>query len=239
MIDSISFSKLQLYDQCPFKFYQSYLLKNREPATIHMEKGSALHYAMEQAYKQQNFDLLFLTKTFIESFDKRVYKFDTREINKSIEDGRSDLIKIHKFILKNKLNRKPILIEQKYSRNYRGMELKVVIDLMIEWKGKLLILDWKFGQRKHNHKYQVGLYGGVVAREFPEKEIVGALIYGDKPTLKPFEFTQEFRKECSDYISNIFNRLINDKEFKPKQCPGCFKCYLTSKCPLQNNFILP
>lgn len=55
MINHLSYSQLNIYQQCPFKYYLQYIKKNRTSEPMAFKTGREFHTGMETLYKTRSF----------------------------------------------------------------------------------------------------------------------------------------------------------------------------------------
>lgn len=140
--------------------YSGYLthIKRRRPDytdTINTVFGSSFHDVMETAFKHSRVDPLFLERAFFAQFDRNVARAkmqpsDIRRVNRFrylIPEVVSNAIDLCQSC---DLMRKPVETEKKHILKYRGWQVAVVIDLLMDdSEGFYHVFDWKTGQARN------------------------------------------------------------------------------------------
>ncbi len=224
-----SSSSINLYKQCPRKYYYKYIQKIPEPPSIHCVRGNIVHSALEHFFNihpdtikdlekdlKQKMDSL-LDKHWFESKEKlRELKMPMDELNEFYVDSRDMLNNWLKRYLKN-LN---VLINQGKSLKESFLELKpkaeeYFIDEELGVQGyvdaiyilpdnKIKVVDYKTSRKDHitpEYALQAGIYAVLIQK-----------IKGELPKVVSFDF---LKGEMKDVI--VDEDLVKNTLFEIEQ----------------------
>lgn len=178
----LSYSSLNNYYECNFKYYLNYILKLKEfEGTYATYLGSLFHYVLEKSntidtdidklieeYRKENpFDLSIKEEFFL---------------NENKKDLKEAINFLNNFRNHTKLN-----IEENEIKLYASIDSKIKATLMgiidKKWsnnEGKIAVLDYKTGSTKINLKdayhglsMQLPIYYYLLRRNYPNMEIAG------------------------------------------------------------------
>ena len=244
-LSKLSFSSLQLYNLCPYKFHTVYVQGVKEPSSVHTVTGRALHKIMEKMFKQKKFHLSEWLTQWPQYLDKQLLKDKDIEISESdkqkfLASGYKHLTTIHSWLQKEDLLKPNLENELWFSCSYKDeITFNGLIDFVVDRGDYFLIGDYKFGKViSRDHKHQIMLYMAFFRKIRGIKNVKGVLIYPQNINKSHYiEPTEKLREETSKFFNDIYQRLIADTEFKPtknKYCSNCF-LYRQQKCPLFEN----
>ena len=217
--NNYSFSKLNSYDQCPFKFFLIYLigLKGEEKSTYELnplEEGILYHNVLRDFYSGEDY------KKSIE-----------QNLNKLIDTSYKDIYDYeyikHEKILNNYIFNKetkkipnrsssfiPEYFELPFGPKYNKLvkiskiNLNGKIDRIDEDQNKLYLIDYK--RSPNGDKKQLILYSLAVEILFPEKELTGGVF---KPVKTEKNYFDNFKiQKDEDRIIWKFSRKEISKE---------------------------
>ncbi|HUW91900.1 MAG TPA: exonuclease domain-containing protein, partial [Bacteroidales bacterium] len=94
-----SYSRINLFHQCPFKWKQVYLLKNREPESIFLVVGKTVHKICELAA------IWAYAETFANKFNLYVKKFELTQDRKILDIIQRSIEKDHPFYLPDSIGK--------------------------------------------------------------------------------------------------------------------------------------
>lgn len=158
----ISFSEFSKYKTCGhFHLIMKYLGLDKEPPSIHLYFGSAIHSAIEELIKKDGDNVEYCVKFFTSMFEK-----DMKENMKDAEEyGQVDDFVAQGENLLRILNLKELLKdyevysveEQLYEKIYGIFYFKGYIDLVLKHKktGKFLVIDWKTASEPWRLEYKL------------------------------------------------------------------------------------
>lgn len=134
-----SYSKISLYEQCPYRFYIQYILKPKikVPASYYLEKGNFVHSLIESILKENIKEFKIPSFKILQQKDKvSIYKtildFCSHTQFKNIKVYDNKLIE-HKFFLDTEIS----------PTDKKNCLIKGKIDLLYETDKQLWIYDWK------------------------------------------------------------------------------------------------
>ncbi len=211
-ITAWSLSRLQTYEDCPYKAYCSYILKIpyvRGPAQI---RGEAIHKMAEDYLTGKTRTLKAELANYTEEFKR------CRGAAKD-PDAIMD-------------------VEQQWGldRNWQPTSwfgkdtwCRVVLDLSIYHDTHLKMVDHKTGRAYDKHPEQMEIYAIAGFNRFPEALTVsGEMWYLDQPqTVVPplnIEFTRDDLPGLEKKWERRAKPLLSDKRFAPKPGPQCRWC---------------
>ena len=242
----LSFSSIDLYNQCPFKYEQQYVQGKRSPSNIFLVIGICLHNIVECAYVHDEFDPNYwevkVKKMYHEVASKQLPSLLTKDNKGEYMQGffkTKDLVtSVLHLIKKNGLDI-PIpakFIETKLKGKALGWKIGGKSDLIIpdshpDYKGYNLLLDIKSSQKEsETHHKQVMLYREMAPRAFNIKRV--GILY---PALNKLVITPEsYRKSMAEYLKAAIDGL-NKREFEPKRNNYCKYCHVKEPCPIYKN----
>lgn len=238
-----SWSQFELYQQCPFKYYQQYLEKHWEPTNIFCLVGIVIHNLIERIYLEQNFDSQIWYKKWPlmlkEEYKGKSSSWKYKSVKQTDVDwqegiGYTYLKNFFSLVNEYRLNKPAISIEETIkTTKFKQHSFKAKIDLVIEFKGGIALLDWKTGKPSKEVIKQLALYAAIysVIRNQEIKWIVPVFLKTNE--LIKFPFDLKAKKGIKKYVDTIYNALITDKEWAPKKNLYCQYCsFKKTTCPL-------
>ena len=240
---NLSYSAFELYQQCPFKYYQVYILKNREPANEYALYGVVIHSVLEQMYEKQEFTRTFALNLFSSLLDsesrKKNYKKLSQKILQDLEvRGREDLLAFFLLAEREDLFGPCISQEQMLTGKFRSCRLRAKLDLVRSIKGGIGILDWKTGKPDRKNLLQLALYAVLYTKLKKQRVDWLVLVYLKTCEIHYIPFDATITQEAGKYFGDIYNGLIQDTQFSPKKNKYCNYCsFRHTACPL-NKVIL-
>lgn len=164
-----SFSRLSLYEECPYRFYLRYIVKKPEPITLPLALGKAVHKAIELILKGME-----LEDALIYAAMESELILDIHELRRLIErapivkgEGLKEGVEVEKHFL--------LPLSDEPNAPY----LQGYIDLVRELFGTYEFLDWKTNRLKYNPSdtKQLSLYAWALSKIYKTKDIVGDLFF--------------------------------------------------------------
>ena len=134
-----SFSKISMWEQCPFKFYIHYVLRPdaKKISSFYLDKGNLVHGVIESLLKDQ-----------LSSYSIPTYKYLTQKHKKEIFNSILNFCSYTKF--KNIKEKPKKFIEETFYLDInmnpcekKAVALKGKIDLFYPEDNQLWIYDWK------------------------------------------------------------------------------------------------
>lgn len=218
-----SASKIKLFEECPWKFNQWYVLKNRPPVEPKpfFEKGTFLHWVLEIFPNKPDKPFEF---KYASSVDQKVWMEIARGI---VKDSRIRYLLNHK-----------IKSEKKFAldKNYKPINPKDKDEVLVmgyidhighnEHKG-ISIIDWKSGiSRVPAGDIQLMLYALWFLTISPNvDEVLCEYVYIEQKDSAATLYTREDLKSLRQLFINKINQIENCEEFEktpsPRVCKYC------------------
>jgi len=228
-----SWSQFNQYDTCPRDFKVKYLDKIWGPSNPFGLLGCGLHELLRNIYEEKNFIPRYAYSTW-ENVLQKEYKTDWKQYQYGhITSQEVEGMKFYGFKLLKQFfalaEREEILKPVPFNElaikcGYKNHKLKVVIDTAMDTRYGFAIVDWKTGAPKEIDVYQAVLYAAVYEKKCNKKVDLVAIVYIKTGEIKYHMLTPELRAKARKYISDIYTRIITDKEFKPKEHKYCETC---------------
>lgn len=194
----LSFSAMSQYQKCPVGFYYQYVLKVPIIEKQHLTYGSAMHYAMEQFYRDMRKD----NKTFpsfkvaLEYFEQYMrdneFRFGKLDYKRYYDRGTENLNAYLKQATLNKFSR----VEQYISDcEIEGVPVKGIIDKM-EFESDIMVklVDYKTGKFDKS-KYVKGDLDNIGGEHWRQAMFYVALVFAQNkenwvPSQVVFEYLE-------------------------------------------------
>jgi DNA helicase-2/ATP-dependent DNA helicase PcrA len=176
----LSFSAMDTYQKCPISFYYRYILKVPAIEKEHLAYGNAMHYGMEQFYrdmrknKKEFGPKTDIIKHFLEYMDKNEHQFTSENFNRYRERGELALADVIKDFNPNTSSR----VEQKIGNcHIEGVPVKGFID-RIDFLTEVDVanIDYKTGKYDKN-KYLPATSDFIGGQHWRQGFFYFALIY--------------------------------------------------------------
>lgn len=237
----ISRAKIDLFNQCGYKFDQRYLKKSdgivdfedTEKTTF----GTLVHRALERYFEDEK-------KNNLEDIYKEEFSAAKISSINLFEKGLF-LLKDYADTVKNRKILGLEVVFETYLPN--GIPVKGVIDRVDEIsEDEIEITDYKTGSYSLNEEelrkdIQLGIYELVARQMYPKyKSVKLTLNYLDYGKVSIYK-TDEDRKLVEDYLSVMYDRItkaIDEKqELKPQLNKFCNYCEYRNNCPAYQDII--
>lgn len=159
-----SFSRLNLYSQCKFRFYKKYILKYEEPTTLPLALGKAVHKAIEDKINGADHSEAVLNGLIEADFHEEV---TTDEIS-----NLTNRAKLYPDMGDTEIHFKLPLEDKEDAPMIQGF-----IDVV--GKKREFITDWKTNRKRYNvlDNHQVGLYAWAVSKKYNVSNVLGTLFF--------------------------------------------------------------
>lgn len=240
-IEQISWSMLELYRQCPFKFAKKYLEGLKEPTNIFALYGCAMHDLLDKIYKEERFNSKWAYAVWPQVLQKE-YKnpkkqhqyghLSQTEVEGFKYQGYAHIKNFFELGQQENILKPAIFTEKEIKGKYREHNIVVKIDLGINTKYGLTLADFKTGKPNKDSVYQCVLYTAVAQKEILEQIKAIALIYLKTKQMYYEEITMELRQRAGRYISETYEKMFSDKKYEPKKNEYCKYCFVKNQCPL-------
>ena len=191
---SLSYSKMNSFYECPFKYYCDNILKlDTYEDTFDTYIGSLCHYILSKIYTD-NFDFDVAKKEFLETNSYQVTNENLLFQNKILEELKTAISYILSMQNVTKFNE--IECERKIETTINDTKFVGIIDKIQKYQNKIILIDYKTGNPKINLKecqygfnLQLPTYIYLVKTIYPDSQIVGVYL---EHILKPkFNFNMD------------------------------------------------
>lgn len=240
MYKPYSYSRIQTYNTCPYKFKLQYIDKIESCTPINnsnMIIGKISHEILEN-----KFNNVSTNERLDKSYNSNDIKIAEKKINKFINEN--DIYKkisqeIIPIEVEMNIGIDDILNPCDYNDIY--VLLRGSIDFFGKHKetGKYIICDWKTGKYRDYSQglNQLALYAYYILKKYNLKEIVTFFVFIDSNKFIKKKFTlDEAEQEIQKYMDNIM--VINkDREFKKKINNLCSYCQYRDICHIDERII--
>jgi hypothetical protein len=214
-IDAWSFSRYNVYAQCPAKFkYQHIEKRDMGPPSAALKKGRAVHTSAERYVSKQRDDIMAELETRLDLLD-------------AIRDYPSNMV----------------MVEQKWglTKNWKStgwfnkkgrpnVWLRLTLDVGLDYgDGTFEVIDWKTGKKYGDNEEQMELFAvGVMARYPDVHHVTTRLSYVDLPAGPDSETFGEYTRDEYDALRTTWEErvepMFNDTEFLPRPNRLCAYC---------------
>lgn len=234
-ISSLSFSSLDVYSNCPFRYKKLYIEYKKEPANKYLLYGSAFHELLDNIYKEENFTSSFAFQLWPQILNKEVLKkkysqITKKEISKIESNGRRDIEVFFELARREGLLRPVIEHEYELEGKYRQHILKAKIDLILGIGGGIGIIDWKTGNPDKKVLMQLALYAALYSKKTGKIIDWICPVYFRTKEIVYQSFDRNIQEEAGKFFSEIYEQFIKDKEFLPKVNKYCNNCSFQKIC---------
>jgi len=251
-----SYSKINSFISCPFKFKLSYLDKEvRDFGTsIEGHLGTTVHSTLEKLYKDLSHGKLNSKKEILDFYKKeweKTLKKDTKIVKEQYSE-KDSYNKGKKHISDYYDTYSPF--DQDYTI---GLEMQIYLKLgddkysltgyidrlAIKKDGTDVIHDYKTSGTLPTNEYidedkQLALYSIAVKEKYPDAKKV-ELVWHYLGFGKEIRITKSDEKleEIKKSIKSWIDKIEEEKEFSPKESPLCDWCEFASKCPKRKHIV--
>lgn len=231
-----SFSRVNLYDTCPYAAYKRYIEEDPGIDNCYSQAGSLMHKCLEEITRQQ-MTVQDALDWFIEVFD------DTCDmpIPEKIRDNTFDkMVAFLADLDDHALDGYEVLgVEKEVFFNVNGIRFKGYIDLLLrDQNGDIIIVDHKssgypLGKNGQvlkskekeflDHRRQLCLYARAVMSEYNRwpKALVWNHFKDGKVCTIPFDWVEA--AEAVGWAEEVIERMMSDEEFAASK--NYFYCY--------------
>lgn len=232
---SLSYSSLDMYSTCPYRYRELYLRHKREPASKYLLYGSAFHELLDTIYLKENFASLFAFQLWPQILDKEMLKkkystITNKEMLEIESNGRRDIPIFFELARRENLLHPAIEHECALEGHYRQHILKAKIDLVTAIRGGIGILDWKTGKPDRKVLMQLALYAVLYSKKTGRTVDWICPVYFKTKEVVYQAFDKDIQEEAGEYFSKIYEEFVKDKCFLPKVNRYCNTCSFKSTC---------
>lgn len=232
MNKKISFSQLEVFNLCPYKWYCIYIKHLKPQGNLFSAFGSAFHKLLKDVYKTEIFEpdvwIVRWKDYFEKEYLKRRYpKFDKKQIKWHLKRGYPMINNFFKIAKKHDLLKSAIAIEKKLKGKFKGYEVTGILDLIHVIKDKPTVIDYKTGKEKASHKTQLTLYKELANTRRSKNNKIKQCAIWYLPTKKIRIIKEDMRKETAKYINETIEeieRCLKSNQFKKIRNKYCRNC---------------
>lgn len=215
-----SFSRLQLYSRCPYRFYRKYLLGEQDQVTLPLALGKAVHKAVESRIEGKDMNSAIASGILEVDFFPGVTYADIEYMVRNSE-------------IKPGIGKTEVYFKEALSEEENAPVIQGFIDL-VENDG-MAITDWKTNRKVYNvlDTYQVGLYAWAISKIYNNPQVYGSLYFlrfkKSSRYLFGYEEMEAARKWAYDTAKEIETSLAVI-DMIPEEATTVFPCRPSSDC---------
>lgn len=230
MLEVFSFSRLNLYETCPYRFYKRYVEGIEEPETYPLALGKGVHKAVEKKLKGMEHESAVLLGIIEADFHPEV---EEQELSWLVKNA-----PIHKL---NEVLDVELHFQLPLSDEPDAPQLQGYIDVV----GNGYIVDWKTNRVMYDVRdnFQVGLYAWALNQLFGYQKVYGHLyflrfkkqsfsVFGLEEMEKARVWAYTLAKEIQDKVAKIKEQPNLVFELFPatpqsfcSHCPFAYECH--------------
>lgn len=189
--DHISYSYLHLFMGCPYAAFLRYEAAMRGGSSVWLALGNGLHYTLEAAHRDNNFNLKSWASLFRAEYNRIINEEEVfvnyPQLKKSENDGISMLEMYHGQVESGQITKYPLAVEKAFRIPFAGTSIVGRIDKTEEDDG-LTVIDYKSGKSKPDawslrHNVQLTTYywaGKEIYGRYPKKLVWHHLRTGER-----------------------------------------------------------
>jgi hypothetical protein len=229
-----SFSRLSLYEQCPFRFYLKYVEEREEPVSKPLALGKAVHKGIEMMIQGHDLEKAVLAGFVEADFHPEVEREELQNL-------------IQKAPVQPGIGETEVHFELPLAPSLSAPRIQGYIDLLVEEENGIWFVDWKTNWRTYNvfDTMQLPLYAWAVGTMKGLGEVGGSLYFLRFGQKYGHTFTEE-EMENARHWAYVRAREIEDRLFllelepesrdqlfpaKPSSychhCPFAIECYVS------------
>ncbi|MEN1970105.1 PD-(D/E)XK nuclease family protein [Lentibacillus sp. N15] len=227
MMDTFSFSRLSLYQTCPYRFYRKYVDKVPEPTTLPLALGKAVHKAIEDKMKGVSHSEAILNGLVEAKFHPEV---NIEELSKLTSRA-----PLHKIKGETEVYFKIPLSNESNTPKIQGF-----IDVI---DGNQ-IFDWKTNRVPYDIKdtFQIALYAWAMSQVKGIHEVTGTLFFLRFRRRNAFVFRQQEMEQARVWAYRTAKEIqgkldivkmipeLRDELFHSTPSSYCSHCPLAIEC---------
>ena len=241
----LSFSAFEAYQNCPFKFKKLYIERIREPSNKYAMYGTAFHELLDTLYSTEEFSSSKATSLWPTIFDKEANKkgyehISKKDLQEQKNRGIKDIKVWFKMAEQERILHPCIEHEIKMEGNFKESVLAARVDLVLNIKGGIGIIDWKTGASDKKNLMQLALYAVLYTKKTGRKIdwLIPFYIKTKEIVYQPFD--TNIIKRAGKYFGDLYKAIMEDKEFLPTTNKNCYFCSFSKNgvCPLYKRNIV-
>jgi RecB family exonuclease len=217
-----SFSKLSLYDKCPYQWRLKYLnhVIWAEPSKA-TERGKYIHQCLETFPHLREFEFKFLSPDEVKEIHRYLDKIVAIDF-------------VHDHLIKYCL-RKEFEINLGFNFEYVDSKEKAMLHGFIDYigqkkKGEIIVIDWKTGKSTADD-FQLEFYACWAFAVFKNINTVSAtFVYIDLDKTRTLTFTRDQFDSLKAKIMERINKIEATEVFEKKVNQYCTHCLKFNEC---------
>ncbi|QKY69413.1 PD-(D/E)XK nuclease family protein [Lentibacillus sp. CBA3610] len=223
-----SFSRLNLYEQCPFRFYNKYILGKDEPVTQPLALGKAVHQAIDDKINGLSHEEAVLNGYAAADFHKELKQQEISEL-------------VDRAPIQLNMGETEMYFKLPLADEANAPEIQGYIDLYEDG----IITDWKTNRVSYNitANKQLALYAWAISQIEDLKTVKGVLNFLRFKKESSHTFTVDDMEKARKWALELAKE-INEKEGLLKIQPHDYKklypakpSRLCSHCPFAKSCI--
>ena len=219
-IDHISPTGINLYRECPRKFYYYYLKKKSmvPPFRKALDFGSLIHNIIADYYRTIPDDIvpdsaIHHLKQVMKKYSSQLYDPETRD---RAERQLENFLRFERKRLRWHFSPRPVAVEKEYRKGV----IHGFVDALFMKEGKLVVVDWKTG------KGQSGITEAIAVQLNTYMYLTGA----EEAYVLFLEYGRFDKLEYEIDIETIVNEIMADNVFAPRRGDHCRFCEYQILC---------
>ena len=234
-----SYSRLEAFEDCPYKWFLKYILDFKEDDKFYASYGSFIHHLLEQYYSGKKKDRNELVMEFITGFQSQVVGY--RPTEKTLSDYIQNGVNYLQAFEPLPFNAVAIEDKVRFSIEREGepdIQMVGFIDFLGEKDGDLYIVDHKLRKLKpRSNRAKPTLKDKELDHMLRQLYVYAVAVeqkYGKLPTGLCFNcfrtntlivepFRKEVYEETKRWVRDTVKRIENTAEFPPNQ--NVFSCF--------------
>ena len=226
-----SYSKINLFEQCPHAFKLKYIdkVKVKREQTVEQFMGTMVHESLEGLYTKvmnKQPTSLFQIQAKLEMQWNKKYFPDKLVINDQTNYKQRALDAVEKYYNKHYPfeGDQTVAVEKKIIKQFDNFKLIGYVDRIEDFGDKQIIHDYKSGKHKRFDKNQLKMYHLMLDPE-KETELVWHFVFLDEQEKIKSDIAG-FENEISEKI----NKLESEKQFEKIKTGRCNWCIFKDLC---------
>ncbi|WP_245001163.1 RecB family exonuclease [Caldalkalibacillus thermarum] len=226
-----SFSRLSLYEQCPYRFYLKYIEEREEPVTKPLALGKAVHKAIEKIIAGDSFEEAVTAGIIEVDFHPEV---EREEIEKLVQ----------KAPVQPDMGKTEVHFELPLAPFPSAPRIQGYIDLIVDGENETAFVDWKTNWKTYDvfATMQMPLYAWAISEMRGLEEVEGNLYFlrfgqkcGHTFTIEEMENARQWALEQAREIEDHLFLLELESEkvdriFPAKPSSACQHCPFVMEC---------
>jgi hypothetical protein len=222
-----SFSRLNLFESCPFRWYLTYIEKRETEMSLPLALGRAVHKAIEQKMKgDTDKDALLKGWKDVEYYDFNLTEYEElyRRANVVQGEANSPSVEVEKHFT--------LYLDGEGSPRVQGY-----IDVVRHIFGTVSFDDWKTNHQMYEpmDTMQLPLYAWALSQIYNVDQVTGTLFFLRfyKNNRKTFVFSKKEMEQARQWALKVAEEILaakNDVENGHRRFEDCFPAKANSSC---------